>query len=119
MKIEATDRTPFVNLNLDGEITLRGRSIAEDPISFYAPIMEWTKKYVKTTVNSTIINFDLEYFNTTSSKCLLDLFKAISILKERVVVKVNWLYNEEDEDMLELAEEFSYLLGMKFNIIKK
>ena len=45
-----------------------------------------------------IVQVQLEYFNTSSSKCLLDLFKKLEALDS---LSVHWYFDSDDEDMLE------------------
>ncbi|MBK8807982.1 MAG: DUF1987 family protein [Bacteroidales bacterium] len=54
------------------------------------------------------INFELIYFNSASSKCLLDM---VILLKKLYSGKlnINWYYEEGDEDLLEAGEEFLML----------
>jgi hypothetical protein len=65
------------------------------------------------------VDVKLEYFNTSSSKCILDLFKkleAISGSKTKVVV--NWFFEEDDEDMEEAGQDYQAIISLPFNIIE-
>ena len=118
MKIEATEKTPYIELDLGGVLTFKGRSIPEDSISFYAPILNWVKEYSINPSNNTQINIELEYFNTSSSKCLLDVFKAVKPLTDKSEIIVNWHYEDDDEDMLEAGEDYEAISGLTFKMVK-
>ena len=58
----------------------------------------------------------LEYFNTASSKIILDIFTAIEkIANDRKVV---WHYDKDDEDMLEAGEDYQALIMLPFAMKK-
>jgi hypothetical protein len=111
--IQSTEDTPQVNFNAStGILEISGRSLPEDASGFYAPVMDWLKAY-KTSPNSTsILVMKLEYFNTASSKIILDVFTTIEkISNDR---KVIWHYDKDDEDMLEAGQEFSEIVEVPF-----
>jgi len=75
IKIKGTDDTPNVILDAQNNIIeFSGRSLPEDVATFYAPIIEWIIQYAKTPNPKTNVVFKLEYFNTASSKMILDIF---------------------------------------------
>lgn len=116
MKCEKTDSTPEVNLDADaGVIELSGRSIPENASSFYNPILDWLTAYCGDPNDSTTFNFYLEYINSISQKMLVDIFhKAVELKKNGGSVEVNWMYDEDDEEMQEEGEIFEskFQLGM-------
>ena len=63
------------------------------------------------------MNVQLEYFNTSSSKCILDVFKKLeSVTGSEVSVK--WYYEEDDEDMLEAGEDYEAIIDLPFEMIE-
>jgi hypothetical protein len=67
----------------------------------------------------TQVNVQLEYFNTSSSKCILDVFKKLeAINKGKSEVTVNWYYEEDDEDMLEAGEDYESIIRVPFKMIE-
>src|SRR5438105_1441485 len=103
INIEATPKTPGVMFEPDqGMLVIKGRSIPENSVEFYRPMMEWLEKYSAQPVKKTNVNIQLEYFNTSSSKCILDIFKKLeAIHKKGNEIVINWYYEEDDEDMQE------------------
>ncbi|HKL37702.1 MAG TPA: DUF1987 domain-containing protein [Bacteroidales bacterium] len=120
ISIEGTTKTPSVKLNPEsGVIEIKGRSIPENSIEFYRPIIEWLDEYAKNPNKNTTVNVQLEYFNTSSSKCILDIFKKLESLKKaRNEVKINWYYEEDDEDMLESGEDYESIIRVPFKMIE-
>lgn len=120
LSIEGTNKTPQVKLDPEtGVIEIKGRSIPENSIEFYRPIVEWLDEYAKKPNNKTTVNVQLEYFNTSSSKCILDIFKKLeSLKKNRSEVVINWYYEEDDEDMLESGEDYESIIRVPFKMIE-
>ena len=118
--IEGTTKTPTVNLDaVSGVLEIKGRSIPENSIEFYKPIIEWLDKYAKDSRDTTQVNIQLEYFNTSSSKCILDVFKKLeTIHKGKSEVVINWYYEEDDEDMLEAGEDYESIIRVPFKMIE-
>ncbi|MGM0531420.1 MAG: DUF1987 domain-containing protein [Bacteroidota bacterium] len=120
LSIEGTNKTPNVKLDpVSGVIEIKGRSIPENSIEFYRPIVEWLDEYAKNPNKKTTVNVQLEYFNTSSSKCILDIFKKLeSLKKSRNEVVINWYYEEDDEDMLESGEDYESIIRVPFKMIE-
>jgi hypothetical protein len=120
ISIEGTPKTPAVNFNYDkGVIEIKGRSIPENSIEFYKPMVDWLDNYASAPKPKTEVNIQLEYFNTSSSKCILDVFKKLeAIHKADNDVLVNWYYEEDDEDMLEAGEDYQSIIRIPFKMIE-
>ncbi len=116
IKIMGTDETPTVMLDAANNLfEISGRSLPEDVSSFYAPIIIWMEKYNQSPNPKTIFNFKLVYFNTASSKVLLDiLMKLEELNKGGKEVLVHWHYSEDDEDMKEAGEEYADIVDVPF-----
>lgn len=118
--IEGTAKTPNVKFDgAQGLIEIKGRSIPENSIEFYKPLVDWLDRYSQTPKQTTKVNIQLEYFNTSSSKCILDVFKKLeSIHKASHEVVINWYYEEDDEDMLEAGEDYESIIRIPFKMIE-
>jgi hypothetical protein len=116
IKIKGTDDTPNVILDAQNNIIeFSGRSLPEDVATFYAPIIEWIAQYAKGPNSKTNVVFKLEYFNTASSKMILDiLLKFEEIHKDGHDVIVSWYYQEDDEDMEEACDEYADIVEIPF-----
>lgn len=121
LKINGTAKTPSLLFDAEsGILEIKGRSIPENAIDFFKPVVDWLDDYSKETTEITQANIQLEYFNTSSSKCILDIFKkleAVNKQDERDVV-INWHYEEDDEDMLEAGEDYQSILKIPFKMIE-
>lgn len=113
----STDKTPEVNFVLEkGLLEIKGRSIPENSLKFYEELLQWVEEYAANSSEVTNVNIRLEYFNTSSSKCLLDLFKRMEGISNKVVI--NWYYEEDDEDMLEAGEDYDAIISIPFKMIE-
>lgn len=118
--IEGSAKTPSVDFNSEtGVLLLKGRSIPENSIEFYKPLNDWLETYAKSPCNATTVDVRLEYFNTSSSKCILDFFKRLEVVKNGGNnVSVNWYFETDDEDMEEAGEDYEAIVGLPFKIIE-
>lgn len=116
IKLTPTPKTPSVSFSQNGHLELKGRSIPENSIEFYKPLIDWLDEYAKTATSDTNVHVQLEYFNTSSSKCLLDFFKRLEGLGNRVTI--HWYYEQDDEDMLEAGEDYEAIINVPFKMIE-
>jgi hypothetical protein len=116
-KLEATKETPEVVLNpAEGKFEVTGRSFPLNAKGFYTPVLEWLESYSSTPNSKTEFSFRLEYFNTPSSKSISDILKKLKEIKDSGnQVVVNWFYEEDDIDILDLGHVFSRTVGMDFD----
>ena len=117
--LDATQDTPKVELDSTKNLfKVTERSLPENAIEFYDPILEWLEEYSKNPNNETIFDFKLEYFNTASSK---QIIKIILILEKVAVnnkVKIRWYYRSIDEDMESLGARYDRLIKVEFELIE-
>jgi len=107
LKLEATKYTPEINLNINGTISLVGKSYPENTFEFYAPVMEWMEKYFETSpVDTTVVNMEIIYFNSSSSKLFFDFFDLLEENVEENKIEINWIYDGENESAEEAGEDF-------------
>ncbi len=116
IKIVGTDDTPSVILDAQNDMfEISGRSLPEDVAAFYEPILDWLDRYSEKPNEKTVFNFKLVYFNTASSKLLLDiLLKLEEIYEAGNDVLIRWHYPEDDEDMQEAGEEYADIVEVPF-----
>ncbi|HON18443.1 MAG TPA: DUF1987 domain-containing protein [Salinivirgaceae bacterium] len=116
IKIVGTEDTPSVILDAQNDLfEISGRSLPEDVAAFYEPILDWLDRYAQSPNEKTVFNFKLVYFNTASSKLLLDiLLKLEEIYEAGNDVLIRWHYPEDDEDMQEAGEEYSDIVEVPF-----
>ena len=117
--IPPTPKTPEVLFDAaQGKLIIAGRSIPENALDFFQPLKNWLMEYSSHPTQLTILDVKLEYFNTSSSKMLLDLMKVLERLyTEGSTVQINWFYEEEDEDMLEAGEDYQAIIRVPFVMV--
>lgn len=116
---EGSPKTPTITFETTGKLELRGRSIPENSVEFYKPLYDWIESYGTSPANSTELHVKLEYFNTSSSKCLLDLFKKLeNINGKNTNVVVKWYFEEDDEDMEEAGQDYQAIISLPFEMIE-
>lgn len=118
IKLKSTYLTPAVLLDPQrGIFKLFGRSSPENSPGFYEPIRMALAHSIN--ADKLDVRFKMEYFNTSSSKCIYDLLKEIKGLKKQgKKVVVRWYYDEDDDDMLEAGEDYSDLLDLQFIFVE-
>jgi hypothetical protein len=118
--IEGTPKTPTVRFDSgEGVFKLEGRSIPENSVEFYKPLVDWLEAYKESPMEKTVVEVKLEYFNTSSSKCILDVFKKLEVIhKAKNSVEIKWYYEEDDEDMLEAGEDYESIIRIPFQMIE-
>lgn len=119
LKIDGTEDIPRVIFDLDANtLEISGRSLPEDVITFYEPVMNWIIEYAKNPLPDTVFNFKLTYFNTASSKIILDILTQFEeMIEDGHHVLVRWHYSEEDEDMQEAGEEYADMVNVPFEMV--
>ena len=117
--IEGTEDSPQITLDLNANILeISGRSLPEDVNTFYEPILSWIEEYSKNPLPSTTFNFKLTYFNTASSKVILDILTQFEeMIEEGHKVLVRWYFPDEDEDMQEAGEEYADMVDVPFEMV--
>ncbi|HPT12052.1 MAG TPA: DUF1987 domain-containing protein, partial [Bacteroidales bacterium] len=96
---------------------ISGRSLPEDVVVFYQPVIQWLDDLEKSPIPNLELAIKLEYFNTASSKLILDiLLKLEEINQNGTPLKVKWYYLSSDSDMREAGEEYSEIVSLPFEI---
>jgi len=107
LHIEATKYTPEINLDTNGTISLVGKSYPENTFEFYAQMMEWVEKYFEEKpAQTTVVNIEIIYFNSSSSKLFFDFFDLLEENASDNTIEINWIYDEENESAEEAGEDF-------------
>src|ERR1700733_2836389 len=116
--IKATARTPEIKFDATrGKLEIKGRSIPENAVEFYRPLMESFDKYLTDSVPSVEVDIQLEYLNTDSSRCILNIFRHLEKLHAKgSQVTVNWYYEKDDLDMKETGEDYKAIVSVAFNL---
>jgi len=121
MHIKATQYTPEISLKTEGNIHLIGKSYPENTFEFYAPMMEWMAKYFeKNPAEKTVVNMEIIYFNSSSSKLFFDFFDLLEENSAKYTLEINWIYDEENESAQEAGEDFiEDFEDLNINLVQK
>lgn len=128
--IEETEFTPEIVLDIEARIfSFKGVSRPEDVLKFYLPAINWIRDFeqemlihanLKYQITSITVDFHLSYFNSASSKMLLQLLENIKKLQSKGIdIIINWRYDEADEQMYDDGLDLSESVDMPFNFFKE
>jgi hypothetical protein len=70
-------------------------------------MMQWLEKYFETSAaETTVVNMEIIYFNSSSSKLFFDFFDLLEENSQKHKIDINWIYDEENESAEEAGEDF-------------
>lgn len=119
LAIEQTEDTPMIALNRESDsFDISGRSLPEDSINFYAPIVEWFENYVQSPREETNFVFHFEYISTSSTKQVMKLILLLNELNKTKKVNVFWKFDRDDDDMKQTGKRLQKLTTMQFNYVE-
>jgi hypothetical protein len=96
----------------DNLLEITGRSIPENPELIFRKLDEWINSHFEKN-QALSVSIALEYINSGSSKYLYEILKKLTAhanSDKKVLLK--WLYEEDDEAMLELGEHYRDTAGI-------
>jgi len=119
LHIVKTKYTLEVNFDKDsGILQMEGSSYPENAFDFFAPILKWLKRFACENNKPIVMNMKLNYLNTSSTKCILDIFELLhTYMHSGNQVELNWHYDKDDTDMMETGEELIEDFDIPFNLI--
>ena len=119
LSINATLETPKIFYDLSKRVLeIKGRSLPENALEFYEPLFSWVDQFINAPAPELTVNFKLEYFNTASSRQIIEIIVLLAELKNDIKLDINWFYRNFDEDMLHLGKEYADLIQVKFNFVE-
>jgi len=124
--IEQTNYSPEVVLDPENNIYhISGESRPPDVREFYDQIISWLNDFssylnkADVKKDTVTFNFNFEYFNSSSAKLILDICKILAVLrKDGIDLAVNWHFEKEDVDMLEVGKEMSKIVKFPFDYVE-
>lgn len=86
---------------------------------FFAPVHDTVELFLKSRPSSLTFDVRLDYFNTSSSKALLDILRLAekSIIADKV--QVLWHYEDGDDDLRESGEDYASLVDLNFTLVQE
>lgn len=122
LRIEPTKYTPLIFFDGgNNAMEIKGVSYPPDITEFFDPFFDWMNRFFKQTPGNFLLNIELTYVNSSSSRALWKLFDMLENEAENGTnITVNWIYDEDDDDKLEMGEEFGEdLESVTFNLKSK
>ncbi|GEM_PF-131465 len=113
LSLSATEKTPAVEIKpSEGFIFITGCSIPENADRFFTPVQDVVEQYAASPHVTTTVRINLNYFNSSTSKYLLDMLKRLEDLhvSGRSNVLLEWFFQEGDLDMKEAGEDYRSLI---------
>lgn len=119
-EIKRTISTPHVVIDEENSyFMMEGESFPENVGKFYSELTTWLTEYLK--ADFKVLKFDchLIYFNSSTSKLLMNILNAMNdaaIMGKNVVV--NWHCSKDNDIIIECGEEFGEdFTDLEFHII--
>jgi hypothetical protein len=107
LNIKETNNTPEVTYKEGEKLVIKGRSIPEDVVKFYQPLIAWAGMLE---ADSLVVEIQLDFINSSSAKKLLYFLKVLDANNHINELQVNWHYETDDEEALEQGQIYEELL---------
>lgn len=117
--IEKSKSTPAVQFDANsGYLQIKGESFPENSAKFYSPVLEWIQAYIKEEAKNMTVEFDISYFNSSTSKVFMTI---LDILEQAVEngrkIEVKWMCDKDNDTAIECGEEFKEdLIRLPFSV---
>lgn len=101
-------------------LQLRGESFPENAVAFYSPVVSALMNYLAETRDQEItVDFELRYFNSSSTKILMNVFRMLDQASAQGnTVHVNWYHDPEDDTVLEFGNDIaSDFITLKYQAV--
>ena len=118
LKIKASETSPYVSFDPAGRLEIKGRSLMEDVVSFFNPLLHWIDEFLKNPPDKILIYLELEYFNSLSARMIVKLLMKFEPIKENTNtdIKVIWRYKPNDDIMRDRGKEFKTIVLLPFEL---
>ena len=116
----STPDKPEVRFNAEtGVCEIIGESYMESTYTFFLPLMNWLTQYINEVGKGIEFHVKLFYFNTSATKCLLDILEILKKYEnDGGKVTVKWYYDEEDPDVEDEVKDFEIESGLDIQLVK-
>ncbi len=117
--VEKTKKTPLIHINLiENKFLIKGPSFSENIVDIYNPIIEWIDEQIPNLDKELICELYFTVLNSASHKKIFQiLIRLNSFLDTGKRIKVQWFYDEDDEDIMEMGEDLTELINIPFELI--
>ncbi len=116
--IKGTSKTPEIDFK-PGILQIAGRSIAEDAVAFYQPVIKWLEDYLKKPESLTRLNLKMEYINSGSNRFIFAIMRMLDeAYSQGYNMVINWYYEEDDDTIKNLGRDFQTLVKAPFKMVE-
>ena len=110
---KATKTSPAVMMDSKTRSALiSGTSLCRDTTVYASVIKEMIEQFEKFDYSD--LNIKLDVFNTIAAKSLFDLLRSFKFKSK--APSIHWHFDKKDQEMNEMANDYSELLEMEFDI---
>ena len=117
MKVTSAEGTPYVSVDFEtGMIHISGKSTPFDADIFFLPLVEMIRLFDDEKKDLTL-NFDLEFADNASRKCIAEVIEAVEQLKYtglNTQVVWNCEFNKINQDIKNLGVKLSERYAVDF-----
>ncbi|MCG6657414.1 DUF1987 domain-containing protein [Halomonas campisalis] len=108
LTIPGSQSTPAIQASWQaGRLSMQGDSYPENSYELFTQVIDWTERFLAEASHSLALDLELLYLNTSSVKAMMDIFDILEEAHQAGrQVRVVWRYDERNERIAELAEEF-------------
>ena len=119
LNLPKTQYTLGVDLNSEtGVLAMTGASYPENALEFFQPIFSWLESYTSDIKNVVHFNFKVDYLNTSSTKCIMEILEILEEYGGKGGdVDINWFFEKDDEDILEIGEDLTDDIEIPINFV--
>lgn len=121
LNIKGDKKSPDIAFEpYSGLLVMKGKSNLENPGKFYDRILDWINTYSKQSAIKTTFRMEMEYFNSSSAKYLIKIFRLLEEINKggKKKVSVEWCFEGNDQSMQESGEDFNSMLKLEFKYIE-
>jgi hypothetical protein len=99
-----------------GVLSMSGQCYVDNAEKFFRPLFDWLEQYLREPGRTILFEMQLDYFNTSSAKCLWEIFLRLEhyVRDRQGHVVVQWHFNEDDENTRDLFEDFRTEVNLPF-----
>ena len=117
--IEVKKKTPGVTFDkTNNKFEISGKSLPEDVMAFYDPVIEWINTYFEDPNEETVFDLDFHYHNTGTNKVILKMLLLLDgFYKEGKKIRINWHYEEDDHDLRDEGRDYADLVDVPFEFL--
>lgn len=119
LNIAGTPSTPTITSDHHaGVLFLSGDSYPENSFELFGPVITWVETYLSESTQPLRLELELLYLNTSSVKAVMEIFDTLEAAHQRQrQVSVTWYFDQKNERVGELAEEFKEDCTFPFTVI--